>query len=73
MAKRREGSGGRFVLKVSADDPAVAYLRLPTHPGGRPELSKSVRLVDLLGRYEGPDIVLDFDASGVLVGIEIVG
>jgi hypothetical protein len=32
-----------------------------------------VRVVDVLGKYEGPDVVLDFDAGGVLVGIEVVG
>lgn len=71
MPRRRQGAGG-FTLRVSPDDPDVAYLRLPTHPGGRPKMSKSVRLVDVLGKYDGPEVVLDFDARGVLVGIEIV-
>jgi hypothetical protein len=35
-------------------------------------MSKSVRLRDLIGSYEGPDVVLDFDLRGVLVGIEIL-
>jgi hypothetical protein len=72
MAKRRERREHGFSLKVSGDDAGVAYLRLPTHPGGRPKMSKSVRLTDVLGKYEGPDVVLDFHAAGVLVGIEIL-
>lgn len=36
-------------------------------------MSKSVRLVDLLGSYNGPEVVLDFDEDGTLVGIEVVG
>lgn len=64
---------GRFELKVSEDDADVAYLCLPTYPGEITQMSKSVRLVDLMGKYDGPDVVLDFDMSGTLVGIEIVG
>jgi len=62
-----------FQLQVSPDDKDVAYLRLPSHPGGETcKMSKSVRLRDLLGAYEGPDVVLDFDGRSVLVGIEIL-
>lgn len=63
---------GKFALKISEDDPDVAYLRLPSHPGGACKMSRSVRLVDVLGKYAGPDVVLDFDEKGVLVGIEIL-
>jgi hypothetical protein len=73
MAGKRDAAESGFALKVSADDPDVAYLRLPTHLSGQTKLSRSVRLVDVLGQYQGPDVVLDFDARGVLVGIEIVG
>jgi uncharacterized protein YuzE len=64
---------GQFELRISEDDPEVAYLRLPSHPGESCKMSKSIRLIDLLGTYEGPDVVLDFDQHGVLVGIEING
>jgi hypothetical protein len=63
---------GRFELRVSEDDQDVAYLRLPSHPGETCKMSKSIRLVDLMGSYEGPDVVLDFDQDGVLVGIEFL-
>ncbi|WP_257454305.1 DUF2283 domain-containing protein [Archangium lipolyticum] len=63
---------GRFELRVSEDDQDVAYLRLPSHPGEACEMSKSIRLAELMGSYTGPDVVLDFDQDGVLVGIEIL-
>lgn len=61
---------GKFDLQVTGK--TTAYLRLPTHPG---ELRKarSVPLVSLMGAYDGPYVVFDFDAMGTLVGIEIVG
>mgnify|MGYP000072151894 CR=1 FL=1 len=64
---------GTFELRVSEDDANVAYLRLPTTPEGGWKASKCVRLFNLIGKYEGPDVNLDFDEDGVLVGIEIVG
>ena len=63
---------GRFELRVSEDDQDVAYLRLPSHPGEPCKMSKSIRLAELMGSYTGPDVVLDFDQDGVLVGIEIL-
>jgi uncharacterized protein YuzE len=35
-------------------------------------MSKSLRLTELMGSYTGPDVVLDFDQDGVLVGMEIL-
>lgn len=67
----KDASG--FQLKVSDDDSDIAYLRLPSYPEEGPwKMSKSVRLRDVMGEYKGPDIVLDFDMRGVLVGIEIL-
>jgi hypothetical protein len=63
---------GLFELQVAEEDRDVAYLRLPSHPGETCRMSKSIRLVDLMGSYTGPDVVLDFDQEGVLVGIEIL-
>ncbi len=71
MADEPGHTEGSFDLRVSTDDANVAYLRLPTHQGGTSRMSRSVRLVDLLGAYQGPEVVLDFDSRGVLVGIEI--
>jgi hypothetical protein len=63
---------GRFELRVSEEDQDVAYLRLPSHPGETCKMSKSIRLAELMGSYTGPDVVLDFDQDGVLVGIELL-
>ena len=64
----------KFQLNVSADDEEVAYLQLPTHPGSSAGVvKKSVSLSDVLGPCEGPDLVLDFDADGVLIGVEVIG
>jgi len=61
-------------LKVSDDDPDVAYLYLPDHPKEIiPGLvKKQTRLIDLIDDYKGPDIYLDFNKDGTLVGIEIL-
>jgi len=50
-----------------------AYLYLPAHPRHDTSgvASKSVRVRDLIGVYEGDDVVLDFDSKGRLIGIEI--
>lgn len=61
---------GKFELQITGK--TTAYLRLPSHPG---ELrgARSVPLVNVMGAYDGPYIVFDFDESGTMVGVEIVG
>jgi hypothetical protein len=66
----RAGKKG-IELAISIDDDHVAYLRLPTHPQRTCKMSRSLRLRDVLP-YEGPELVLDFDESGTLVGIEVL-
>jgi uncharacterized protein YuzE len=63
----------RIALSVGGDDEDVAYLLLPDHPGaGVPHaVARQIRLLDVL-KYDGPDINLDFDARGRLIGIEIL-
>lgn len=52
---------------------AVAYWRFPAHPGVQPGVAKrSLRLRDLIGVYNGPDLVIDFDASSTVIGVELV-
>jgi hypothetical protein len=71
--KMKRTQSGRFELRISEDDHDVAYLRLPTYPaGGTAKMSRTIRIHDLIGKYEGPDINLDFDEDGVLVGIELL-
>ena len=62
-----------FVLKVSEDDEGVAYLKLPGHPVAAPAVVRSVQVRELVGHYEGPDVVLDFSEGNRLIGIEIIG
>lgn len=69
MSEDNAASG--FVLEVGEEND-IAYLRLPSHPGGLCKMSRSLRLRDVMGRYQGPDVVLDFDMEGTLVGIEIL-
>jgi hypothetical protein len=61
-------------LSISNDDEEVAYLYLPDHPGkGTIGCTlKQIQLIDLIGRYSGPDIILDFGNSDTLIGIEIL-
>ncbi len=63
----------RISLAVSADDQDVAYLYLPDHPGRAAPgvVVKQVRLSSLL-KYTGPDLYLDFDAHGRLIGLEVL-
>lgn len=61
---------GKFELELTGA--TTAYLRLPTHPGVL-RGARSVPLVDIMGAYKGPYLVLDFDSEGVLVGIEVIG
>ena len=63
-----------LTLSISEDDHDVAYLKLPGHPGSGPGVVRRVvSLRDLLGDYEGPDVILDFGEGDTLIGIEIVG
>lgn len=63
----------QFDLKVSESGTA-AYLSLPTHPGepGDWRMSKTIQLIDLIGSYEGPEVILDFGPDGQLDGIEVL-
>lgn len=54
-------------------DDDVAYLTLPDHPGRatRGCVAKQTRLYDVI-QYNGPDILLDFDKNGRLIGVEVL-
>jgi uncharacterized protein YuzE len=68
-------SDNKIELTVSNDDPHVAYISLPKHPGSGTSgaVSKQVRLCETIKDYKGIDILLDFDKEGEVIGIEIVG
>ncbi|NQZ11719.1 MAG: DUF2283 domain-containing protein [Algicola sp.] len=61
-------------LKVSADDEDVAYLYLPGHPRKVEAgiVQKQVELRKVITQYSGPDVFLDFNNEGKLIGIEIL-
>lgn len=65
----------KIYLKVSEDDPDVAYLYLPGHPGEKKEniVKSQIRLYDIIQSYKGPDIYLDIDHEDNVIGIEILG
>ena len=67
-------ANGKIELEVSGKrDADVGYVSLPGHPGSAPAVVKrSIQLRELMPDYVGPDLVLDFDAAGVLIGIEIL-
>ena len=60
-----------FKLQVS-DDGYAAYLRLPGHPGEGVQVARTVSLVDVMGAFDGPHIVFDFDHHGKMIGVEFV-
>ena len=65
------GTRRGFEFRIAEEDPHAAYLRLPGEPTVEHEVAKTVRLVDLMGRYNGAEVMLDFDQDGELIGIEI--
>lgn len=64
----------KIKLKVSEGDPDVAYLTLPGHPGRGTAgcVSRTQKIRDVIPDYKGPDLNLDFDNEGTLIGIEIL-
>ena len=64
----------KIYLSVSEDDPEVAYLYLPGHPGEEKKnvVKKQIRLYDIIKNYKGPDIYIDFDMDDNAVGFEIL-
>lgn len=58
-------------------DEGASYLYLKDHPRSGPEsvgcVANTIVLEDMVPGYRGPDIHLDFDKDGVLIGLEILG
>lgn len=52
----------------------VGYLTFPGRPppGTPGAVAHSYRLSELVGKYFGPEIVIDFDVNRYIVGIEII-
>lgn len=66
-----------FGVEMSVDFetslPDVGYIRLQGHSVSLEcgIVKKQLRLFDLVGNYEGPDIHLDFDKDNRLIGIDL--
>lgn len=50
----------------------AAYLYFPNHPTSAGCVVQNIRLGGLVADYKGPDIAFDLDASGSIIGIEIL-
>lgn len=57
-----------------SDDPSVGYLYLSNHPGpGTAGCVKGmVRVSTLIADYVGPEIHLDLNEAGEVIGIEVL-
>lgn len=67
------------MMKVKArlennKDGDMAYLFMPKHPGkGIPGVTaKQISLHSIIPNYQGPEIFLDFDKSGEIIGMEFL-
>lgn len=63
----------RLRLDVSKDGD-VAYLFLPAHPskGKGKIVDKQISLRSVINNYKGPEIYLDFNQEGEIIGIELL-
>jgi hypothetical protein len=64
-------ANGRIEFAFGSEED-VAYISLPDHPcrGVGGVVEKLLRLRDLVGDYEGPDLYFDFDKENRLIRIE---
>ncbi|MBT0384010.1 DUF2283 domain-containing protein [Morganella morganii] len=63
------------IIKIeTSSDGDMAYLFLPKHPGkGIPGVtSKQISLSSVISNYQGPEILLDFDKAGEIIGMEFI-
>lgn len=58
----------------SNKDGDMAYLFLPKHPGKSISgiTAKQISLHSIISDYHGPEIILDFDKSGEIIGMEFL-
>jgi uncharacterized protein YuzE len=60
-----------YRLKISDDDQSVAYIEIDT--GRKRLVDRQIRINDLIEGIIGPDLVIDIDREGHVLGIEIIG
>jgi len=61
----------KITAKVSKCGSA-AYVAVPQDKEGVRKVSKNIRLYELLPGYQGPDVIMDFDETGQLLGVEVL-
>ncbi|MDU3160351.1 MAG: DUF2283 domain-containing protein [Hafnia alvei] len=56
------------------DDGDIAYLILPKHPGkgSAGAVAKVIPIHEIIANYQGPEVFLDFDKNGMMIGIEVL-
>lgn len=75
IIERRAGAAPMGLVQLFRDSAAGAsYLTLPFHPGRGTWgcVANTIPLDQIIEGYEGPDVNLDFDAKGRLIGIEVL-
>ena len=68
-------ANGKMELEICKGSADTAYLSLPGHPPQDEApgcVKKTVVLNTLIPGYKGPLVVLDFDTSDTLIGIEVI-
>jgi len=61
-------------VRLVGDNAHTAYIALPGYPEevAPHVVSRTLNLYDLVNTYSGPQVNLDFNREGVLIGIEIL-
>ncbi|WP_170157270.1 DUF2283 domain-containing protein [Roseimicrobium gellanilyticum] len=50
----------------------AAYVAVSQDQERGRKVSKNIRLCELMPGYQGPDVIMDFDETGQLLGIEVL-
>jgi hypothetical protein len=68
-------ANGKIELEMVENGAGTAYVSLPGHPPQDEApgcVKKTVVVSTLIPGYKGPLVVLDFDSSDTLIGIELI-
>lgn len=68
---------GDITIRSGGQNHDTVYLYLPGNPSrpGAPvykSVFKTISLSSIINKYKGPSVSLDFDATGLLIGIEVL-
>lgn len=62
----------KISVRLTGRDTDTAYIALPGHRSEPGIVGKTIHLDNLVTDYKGPNVNLDFDVEGRLIGIEIL-